>query len=132
MFDFSILLNADKKKIVIETPDSFSKLKDVVREKSGLDEDTDVSINYFQDEEKFSINDDSDYLKFLDFADSLNQKKVDIYLKDSPKCIDDEDEEQENYNGFEVVSNGKKNIKTVGATKNHSKKTNDYCINGRL
>jgi len=130
MFEFNILLNTDCKRIPIDTPTSYGMLKEIVREKSGLDEDSDLTINYYQEEEKFVINDDTDYLKFLDFADTVEIKEVDIYLngksKDSEELKEDNDSD-----GFEIVSKRSKVSNLSGnPANNKGKLKQDYCING--
>ena len=130
MFEFNILLNTDCKRIPIDTPTSYGMLKEIVREKSGLDEDSDLTINYYQEEEKFVINDDTDYLKFLDYADTVEIKEVNIYLNGKNR---DSEELKEDYDsdGFEIVSKKSKvsNMSNNSAN-NKGKLKQDYCING--
>lgn len=130
MFDFNILLNTDCKRIPIDTPTSYGMLKEIVREKSGLEEDTELTINYYQEEEEFVINDDTDYLKFLDYADSIEIKEVDIYLNGKNKDSEELKEEVDS-DGFEIVSKkSKASNKGNNPASNKDKSKQEYCING--
>ena len=135
MYEFTILLNTKAERTPIDPPSSFYLLGELVKDKftSNIEENV-ITIHYFHENEKITLKDDNDYLKFLDFADTLENKEINIYVggdegTDSEEDVGENDENDD----FETISKNKKSkINANSNYKESNNKTDDYCINGKI